>query len=338
MELELEYLVIHQLIKEPTKADAICKLSDQLLSLEQINKDFVEKLHDLFTNHVYNYTHALFESNEEKFPKELNKFLIKPDDASFLLLTKNIMNLLVKEVKSTAAKGGYIVFAKYKSNKELFTINILRETKGFTLIDKDSKGINPGFINHLDLDKLAMACQIDINKLSIKQEKYIRITKNQKMADVSKYFYNWLAIDFEKISNTKENNEKLLDIVNTIDELPIIDDIRISRDEFKKQILNYVKSKPDKNINLKDMGSHFYPDNPNKLLDFAQTNEMSIDTEFKYHQATLKKLVKFDVEVDNIRLAFSYEDKQMGKIKIKGDTIIITSPQLVKRISEESSQ
>lgn len=338
MDLVLEYVVIHQLLKEQTKSVATCKLSKQLLPIDDTNKEFVGKLHDLFTNHVYNYTHALFESNKQKFPKELNTFIKKQDNKSFLLFTENIMKLLVEEVKNTQAKGGYIVFAKYHNTKNLFTINILRETKGFRLIDEESNSINPGFIRHLDLDKLAMACQIDLDKLSINQDKYIRITKNQKMADVSKYFYKWLAIDQEKISNTKENNEKLLDIINSIDELPIVDGKQISREEFKKQILNYIKIKPDKNINLKDIGLYFYPENQNILLDFAQAHDINIDIEFKYHSATLKKLVKFDVEVDNIRLAFSFEDKQMGKIRINGNTVIINSAKLVQRINEESTK
>jgi nucleoid-associated protein YejK len=331
--MEIKFVIIHELKKTQSDREASKKLSQNILDNNLKVIEFVTKLHDLFTNHVYNYTHAVFEElSERKFPEKFKKFYNNQSKESFIAFTKEMMDELISKVENTTAKGGFIVFALYNIGKPLFTINMLRETQGYTFLDNESDIINPTYIDHLDLDKLTMACQIDLNKYYEKQDKYLKFTKNSRMNDVSDYFYKWIAIDKEKLTNTKIYNDVFVEIINNI-KTPVSDGIEISRDEFKKQCLNYIKSIPDNIINLSTMGEHFYPENPTYFLEFASENDWIIDSEFKKHSHTLTKLWKFDTEVDNIRLAFRYVDFTSNKIKIiNNDKIIITSLKLAERI------
>ncbi|MCX6154081.1 MAG: hypothetical protein NT007_07975 [Candidatus Kapabacteria bacterium] len=337
--MNLQFAIIHELKKDQAAQQGDKRLSTNLLNLDDKNIEFIIKLNDLFANHVYNYTHAIFDKEEKQvFPKKFKEFYDNQNQERFKKFTIEIMDKLVDEVKNTRAKGGYIVFAKYIiSQKSIFSICMLRETNGFTFTEDKSNNINPTSVEHLDLDKLTMACQIDLNKYEINKEKYLKFTKNTKMSDVSDYFYKWIAIDFTSKSESKICNEKLIDIINNIS-LPIIEGNELSRDDFRKKSLEYINSRPDNLISLQSLGEHFYIDNPQSFFDYATENQIEIDTEFRKHPQTLKKLWKFDTEIDNIRLGFRYDDYRKGKIKLDPtdkSKITITSEKLVERIRAE---
>lgn len=344
--MELEFAIIHELEKAPHEKGTI-KLSNNLLSKSDINVHFISKLHDIFTNHIFNYSHAMFAINDfnpedpnstKKFPNHLNDFLSDSNEDNFKKMTNYLMFNLKTETDNKASKGGYIVFSQFNNGKQLFTVNLIRKTDTFTFPNEDVLDIEPKLIDHLDLDKLAMACQIDLKKLKENKEKYLKFTKNTKMNDVSKYFYDWLNIDEDRLSSTKDNNDNFVKIINLIDPLPVIDGIVFSRDDFKKKVLDYINSKPDKTINLLDLGEQFYPEESHYFLNYAMNNSIYIDSEFKKHTQTLKRLWKFDIEIDSIRLAFKYED--LGKdnakvVVVDDDTIMIRSPKLVEKVRNE---
>ena len=50
--MELEFAIIHELEKAQHGKGTI-KLSNNLLSKSEINVQFISKLHDIFTNHIF---------------------------------------------------------------------------------------------------------------------------------------------------------------------------------------------------------------------------------------------------------------------------------------------
>ena len=181
--MELEFAIIHELEKAQNEEKGTIKLSNNLLSKSEINVQFISKLHDIFTNHIFNYSHAMFALNDfnpedpnstKKFPNHLNDFLSDSNDENFKIITTQLMNNLKTEIDNKSSKGGYIVFALYNNCKRIFTVNLIRKSDTFTITNSDAKDIEPKLIDHLDLDKLAMACQIDLTKLLENKEKYLK--------------------------------------------------------------------------------------------------------------------------------------------------------------------
>lgn len=332
MDIELEHLVIHELRKSINDREARKKVSSDTLAKTTNLIEFVGKLHDIFQNRGYNFTHAVFDTaGEKRFPNLFNEMVNSNSKESFLEFTSIIMDDLVNEVKNTNAVGGYIVFSIYRSPRPYFMINIVRETNGFRLSDDDPDFILPEMVEHLDLDKLTMSCQIDLDKYRDNNDKYIRLTNNSKLSDLRDYFYQWLAIDEGSKSNTRIFNDKLIDIISSIEPLPVMNGRELSRDDFKKQCLSFINSQDDKMINMKSLGEFFYPENSNTIIEYAQRENLEIDSEFKRHPQVLKKLWKFDEEADNIRLAFKYDDKDKIEI-IDESRIIIRSMKLVETL------
>lgn len=332
--MKVNFVVVHELIKEVNISSAAVDLSSALLELDDNSLGLVNELNKRYTK--LSVTYGNFNKIEPSvFQQEFCHFMDNQSDISFLHFSKNTMHSLKDIVKRNApAKGGYLVYADYEDFGNFIGVFLIRNTNG-KLFQKDAATsmfkINSSL--HIDFEKMAMACRINKDIHLDNERRPLSFIKRGN-DDISQYFLDWIS------TTDKEDNSTdtiyLNKMVNTIS--PPIDSSGniMERENFKEKIYNYVKSTPGKNVDLKVLGVAFY-NNESHFIDYAQMQNLPISTEFKANTQLLKKMINIKVKADYITLDFP-EKLFNDKIRIDEndpDHIIINSFALAEKIRRE---
>jgi nucleoid-associated protein len=193
--MNVDKIVVHQLNKNEGQQRASVDLSHDLLDVDELSVNLVQKLDASYKR--TEITYAFFDSaNPNVFPVEFEKYTRSQTGDSFLAFSqKTALNLKDKVEGIAPAKGGFLVFSQYEVNeRDYIGIYLIRDTVGI-LFRKD-RGKSAFIINpteHLDLDKLAMACKIDLGQYRENDGKYLSFMK-RKMNDISESFVNWISV------------------------------------------------------------------------------------------------------------------------------------------------
>ena len=278
--MEVNKIVVHYLNKTENQQRAEADLSQALLSIDGRSIDLITRLSSKYKDASISY--AMFDDSEGKiFPKEFKDYLNRNSDQSFLHFSCEAVKHLRDGVVNIApAKGGFLVFSDYEiDNRKYVSVYLVRDTIGM-LFRKDktksSYTINPA--EHLDLEKLAMGCNIDLNRYQLGDGRYLTFIKGTKLDDVSAYFINWISIK-ERESN-RVFTENLYELVKQVD-LPSDENGKeMPRNVFKSKVYDYINSAPSKTINVRELSDFFYS-NRTYLADFAEKSDLLIDTEFR---------------------------------------------------------
>jgi nucleoid-associated protein len=332
----IKNVIVHYLDKKDGQKTAKVTLSKSLLNPNDEKTIFLlEKLNENYRHSEITY--AIFDNAQGKvFPGLYSTYQANKIESEFIKFSQDaITNLRDIVINVVAAKGGFLIFAEYEiDSKTYIAIYLIRDTTGM-LFEMDTKissyVLNP--IEHLDLDKLAMACKIDNLKFRGNNEKYLGFIK-KRQNDISDYFINWIAA-IETESN-KDYTHSLLEIVNQLP--PPLDERlnQISPEILRKDIFDYVKTSPDKTINLLDLGRHFY-NNDTILVDFAESHGIIIDSEFTPDNHEMRKFVYINLESDGIHLNFSRLEYGT-KVRLPADDpciVIIESPIFRQALAQE---
>lgn len=301
--MNVDKIVVHQLNKNDGQQRASVDLSQELLDVDELSVNLVEKLDASYAR--TQITYAFFDNaNSNVFPLEFANYIQNETGDSFLAFSQNTIVNLKDRVESIApAKGGFLVFCQYNTNdRDYIGIYLIRDTVGM-LFRKD-RGRSAYIINpaeHLDLDKLAMACKIDLGQYRANDGKYLSFMK-RRMNDISEYFVNWISVtDRESNKILTKNLFSLINLAN-----PPRDDNgqELSRETFRAEVFRYVSTLPTKMINMNELSEHFYSDET-YLINFAESNNISINTEFRPDSSEMKKFVQIDLDEDGIHVQFS---------------------------------
>jgi nucleoid-associated protein len=305
----LNKLVVHEIAKASGVNESELRLSDELIENNDTAIELVSALHDSYNSDKVFY--AKFDQSPGKyFPEKFNDYNLSSKNSNlFLGFTKSVvgnLNGLIKQV--TLATGGYFVFAEYTTTKNFLGVFLIRDAEGKTL-SRTNNSFTIDSVDYVDTEHLAMACRIDINGYAANQANYISLTQ-LRQKDISEYFKTWISI--EQIESSLKYTKQFYDLVSVI-ERPIDPetDAEYELDLFRNLVYSYASSKPNKIINLRELGEHFYQD-PNKVTQFALENEISIDTEFRYNTRQLKRLVKLEINKDGMGFRISrgtFEEK-----------------------------
>ncbi len=147
-----------------------------------------------------------------------------------------------------------------------------------------------------------MACRINENRIDSGEINYLSFTQLRQQ-EVSEYFKNWISI--EQLESSGDYTKSLYNIVTQI--VPPINvetGQQYELETFRSLVYNYVTSNPNGIINIRDLSQHFYTD-PNAISNYADENDISIDSEFKYNKTQLKKFIRLEINRDGISLKFS---------------------------------
>lgn len=337
--LEVKRMVVHHLIKNDGEDVATLEESAACIPLEERALKLAADLNASFLRSGIEY--AEFAAEKEKiFPQKILGYVKKSGDDAFVIFSREVSEKLKDDIqKIKRAKGGYLIFIEYRYYLvNYITVFMIRDTTGL-LFKRDAvtENFEINAIEHLDLDKLAMACRFNPGKYELINKLYLSFIK-RRMADISAYFITWVSA--QNIVNNKVYTEDLNRLLNMVDCPKDENGQEIDRFTFKENIYDLVKSGPDNVVDLKEISAKYYPEavyGENYLVDFAEKNGLDINTEFQAENTVLKHLICIDLHADGIQLRFKRSDypARIHFDKVNPAVIIIESQALADVLKQE---
>ncbi|MGI0439942.1 nucleoid-associated protein [Helicobacter himalayensis] len=129
--------------------------------------------------------------------------------------TKQLAQRLKVRIDSVVkAKGGYLLFAKYRTTQDFLAIFLLRETKGAEITRNNNQGLDLNSIQYLDIEHFAMGAKINLTILNNESEdRYISLVRGN--TDISHYFESWIGL--AETQQEYKDATLLYEIANNID-------------------------------------------------------------------------------------------------------------------------
>lgn len=272
--------------------------------------------------------------NPTKFHESFADFHIKETDASFIKFTHTSAENLRDRIEGIGpAKGGYLVFATYEDYRYYCSVFFVRDTTSIAF--KRNKTVN-NFdlrkVEHIDFERLAMACRINMSSFNEENQKYLSFI-HTKRDDLSKYFINWISSS-DTVSS-EEDTRSLLKALRTIP-IPNNPDTNqpFERDEVIRRAHQHILAAFDRNVNLYELSKNVLGDE-DYLPEFIFKNHPEIPTDFRAHNPALRQFVKVYAKADNIEVNFYPSAFREGKVKfddVDKSQLIIKSQQIVDQI------
>ena len=174
--MKLHQVIIHELQKQGGKTGAKLRSSNGLMNSDHSEViNLITELNNRYKNRNENY--GIFdEQNRTRFHDEFEQYFNdKASNERFIEFTKRVSNDLKEKVDTVApAKGGYLIFASYTEKREFLGIFLIRDTQGVILKRNSTvKTFDIGKVEHIDFEKMAMACRINLRSFSSKAERYL---------------------------------------------------------------------------------------------------------------------------------------------------------------------
>lgn len=301
--MELKKIIIHELIKEKESREVEIVLSDELIPNNEESTALVSALSDSYKSDRILY--AIFDNSEGKyFPEKFSDYReADRNDTDFISFTRLVMGNLVEFIRPVIfATGGYFVFTEYSENGYNFiSIFLIRDVEG-RILRRTRNSFSIQTVEYVDTKNLAMACRINENRIDEEEINYLSFTQLRQQ-EVSEYFKAWISI--KQIESSSDYTKALYTIITQI--VPPVDPATNTQypiETFRNLVYSYTSSSPNDTVNIRDLSQHFYGD-PNTVSDYANANNISLDTEFRYNKRQLKKFIKLEVNRDGINLKFS---------------------------------
>lgn len=304
--MALSKLIVHELKKESGTTIVNLVTSKQLIPIDNQSESLVTALLKSYSGDKILY--ADFDRSPGKyFPTRFDAYKQSPrTDHDFLNFTIDSLGNLVTFIQpKTLARGGYLVFTEYVNNGTNFVaIFLIRDTEG-KLLKRVDNSFEIKTIEYLDTNHLAMACKINEGKIDNNESNYLSFTRLRQQ-DVSDYFINWISV--AQLESSTEYTKTLYNIINNLP-LPIKEETNqpFTIDEVRHMVYQIARSNAQNNINIQTLSEQLYG-TTTVISDYANENEISIDTEFRYDKNALRKFIQLSVNRDGISLKFSRGD------------------------------
>jgi len=334
--MEIHHLIVHELIKEPQENEAQLFLSKACLPPEERAHQLIGKLNQTFDQKSDTLLGYFSAPEDALFPGYFH-LLAEANftEEAFLSFSRETMQALQLSLQGiTGAKGGYLVYTYYTvGERQLLGIFLVRDTEGI-VFDKHDESFDLRAITHLNTDRLAMAGRIDLHAWQNGQKRCLELIKHtNSQRTISEYFTNWIGLD--RPASSRELTHSFLDMV---EQLPPPSDAEtgapVPKEVFQEQVMNYAMNNPQKTISVQAFDQEFYNNQPTAQT-YAQEQDLPLEDEFRFDQGTLKRHFQVRLSADSLRLQFNRSDYQEGLVRIEGDEIIISSPELVQSLREK---
>lgn len=332
MAITIQRIIAHYLDKKERTTEAKIDYSSEPLIIDDFAVQLITELHNS-VNTNSSIKNAAFKQNEfNSFSLSLKDYLSQSTDSNFLTFSKSLDLLKEKVEKEFLAKGGYYLFADYEIDGSRFvSVVLLRKKSGINII-KEGNLYKLNGSENINIDKIAMAARLNyqIFKSTADDRKYLAVITTQSDGEVSEYFKEWI-LAAGMIKNSV-NTDRLMKIVKTID-LPLDEKgNEISRNEFQRQVYDYVHTSMGKRVNIYDLSEHFYGSNGDTAIrDFADANGITLDPEFKIG-SKWKNLITIRAAVPGIVLNVDFDKINEYDVDVQNDHIIIRSETLAQKI------
>jgi nucleoid-associated protein len=325
--------IIHMIEKEQSGNPSL-HLSPSLMVIDENVTMLTEKLNDSFRKDEKVLKTEFIVAEPKAFQISARFFVSDFTNDNFMNFSVNSINRMIDLLTgNNLATGGYFVYSEYTyRNINYLGVFIVRDEEEI-IFNKDENGefeVNTTTI--VNTNKLAMAVRIDLGKLGHNQTRYLHFTKKQ--AHLSQYFFDWIEADLA--DKSAEDTQKLLDLVNQlhINDFPLNPENseRYTPDEFRTKLYDNILS-TGRIVRIRDISRTFWDDDDFLTNKFEEL-EIEISTEFQAPESTLKKLKKYEISAGKIKLVFSQNDLDSGRIWLGDENqIIIRSEDLVRKFN-----
>ncbi len=329
--MEIKNAIIHNVRKE-LKGDASIEFSKKTLNLR--DKKCQSLFEELYTFFSKSLKYGIFSSKEDTVFHEKFSDYLNSRKKDFISLTKDVLPDLKARMDSIPqSKGGYVIFAEIRNkNEDFFVVFVVRDKTGKQFSYKDNT-MQINEVIHIDTNKLAMACRINIQSYQNKKDRYLSFLSTTQ-DEASKYFQKWVGAEAQ--SKSQEDTKALRKIVSDIDIPADEDGNSMSREQFREKIFDLCSKTFSKDVNLRAVSEEVWKD-PDYISNYAANNGITINDEFTADETELKKLKKYSIMSDKIKLDFPPEyigDKVYPDPK-KEDIVIIKSKLFADKLRAE---
>lgn len=296
--MEITNAIIHN-VKKELNGDATIEYSKQKLNLKDEKcQSLFKELYTFFSKSV---KYGIFSSKEDAVFRQKFDAFLNSQKRDFITFSKDVLPDLKTRMDSIRqSKGGYIIFAEIKNqNENFFVVFVVRDKTGKQFSYKDNT-MQINEVVHIDTNKLAMACRINIGSYKDGKDRYLSFLSTTQ-DEASKYFQKWIGAEAQ--SKSFEDTRALRKVINNIDIPADKDGNVISREQFREQIFDLCSRTYSKDINLRVVSEAVWRD-PDYISNYAANNGIVINDEFTVDEAELKKLKKYSIMSDKIKLDF----------------------------------
>ena len=329
--MKIKHMIIHNIEKEVGMPPKIQYSENEADLYDDNCNKLVTILYAFFSRAI---KYGIFSPDKDnvfhiKFNEMINK---KIEDGIFIEFSKVVIKDLKSRMESIyQAKGGYIIFAELENQQTNFFVVFVVRDKTSPHFSYKNKQIQINESIHINTDKLAMACRINIDAYKNSDERYLSFLSVVQQ-DASKYFIDWIGAIAQQRST--EDTKAFKKIINNVD-LPKDDDGQeIPRERLRKMVFDMCSSTG--NINLKVVSEAIWKE-PDYLSNYAEKNSIVINDDFVAEKKVLKTFIKYFVSNDDIRLEFP-SDYMGSKIRLDNadrNIIIIESTTFADKFREE---
>jgi len=330
--MKINKVIVHELIKEKHKD---IRPSNYRRSVLDKDNGAVIKLisgvKDIYGTRYNSAHYGTFLDGEGRgaFPDhfEAYKDLDDPTDAQFIDLTRVAMERLYdKASASSAATGGYIIFADFNIDQGRFFLTaMIKKTPGLTLTEE----LEPEELEQLELSKLHQAARISFSKLadyeaSQDEEKndlnYLSFISSVSSKSASGYFVTALGCAPGAASSRATDN-LLRESKKFFREN---EGLKPKREEFVNDLVGYLTRKENEgeSVKLSEVGHIVTRHIPDDLADQADdllghymtrlnSEEVAVPAEFPVSKRVLNKYTRITGDGDSWK--FSFEKSALGE-------------------------
>ena len=335
--------VIHEIHKEAKKIEAAIDPSETLLDGED---EFVKKLllhiHKSFGDSTSLKNTQFVEKQETKFSSYLISYLNSDDSKDFFDFSiESLIDLKEKIEKENFAVGGYYVFADYHyEDRRFISVMVIRKNKDAINLNKVNKVHKPAPSENVNTEKIAMGFRLNHGYFQSpdSDKNYIALLTNQQDKELSGYFKKW--VNAAGVISNEKNTIAFVRIVKMID-IPKDEDgnDRYTREDFQKIAFDFAESNINKQINVNTFSAQVFGDKKaDYIMNYATTNNIIIDPEFKRYSTTLKRLITIRAKVKGIELNVDYDRLNENEVDVREDgLVIIRSEELARQILDQKN-
>ncbi|TYR31252.1 hypothetical protein FXV77_21110 [Sphingobacterium phlebotomi] len=340
--MKLNRIIIHELIKEAGKTEASFVPSTSLLVVNEGLTSMIQDVHESFEKLINSY--HKFKPNSERKAIYINAYKYSNDDETderFLNWSRLGMRELEGAIKSVPfATGGYYVFSDYEINGLKFlSIVIVRNKEAFNIKwDPAAEMYNVDSTENINIEQMAMGFRLNLNLYrGIANRNYIALI-NKKGDGASQYFKDWVCVDDGTGPQQNTNN-----FINIIKEIGLPENFEGDEDSFFKHVFESIQNEQKSNqgnVNVDRISELFYRDRA-RIRRYAEDEYgQELDSEFKVHKESLRKLIRFKAAVKGISISLDIDHFQNETVVLQDNSVIIRSQsiydQLLKQRKDEN--
>lgn len=338
----LKRIIIHELIKEAGKTEASFVPSTSLLTVSEGLTSMIQEVHESFEKLINSYHKFKPHSEHKSIFINAHKYTKNEEtDERFLNWSKKGMRELEDVIKSVSfATGGYYVFSDYEINGSKFlSIVIVRNKEAFNIKWDEATGMyKVDTTENINIEQMAMGFRLNVSLYrGASDRNYIAII-NKKGDGASQYFKDWVCVD--EGTGPKQNTNNF---INIIKEIGLPENFDGDEDTFFKHVYESIQNEQKSNqgnVNVDRISELFYADR-GRIRKYADDKYgQELDTEFKVHTDSLRKLIRYNAKVKGISISLDIDHFQNETVVLKDDSVIIKNKsiydQLLKQRNEEN--